>query len=202
VDGAFGLWAAAAPQRAHLVTGAGLADSWAVDAHKWLNVPYDCGLAICAHPQVQSRALSYTAAYLTGQGGPSPTLGDLVPESSRRARGFTVYAALRELGRDGVAELVERCCLLAQRFADGLRAGGDEVVAEVVLNQVLVAFGSDDRTDAVVAGVQAEGTCWLGATTWHGRRLMRVSVSNWSTTEADVDASVAAILRVAASTPA
>jgi glutamate/tyrosine decarboxylase-like PLP-dependent enzyme len=202
VDGAFGLWAAAAPQRAHLVAGAGLADSWAVDAHKWLNVPYDCGLAICAHPQVQSRALSYTAAYLTGQGGPSPTLGDLVPESSRRARGFTVYAALRELGRDGVAELVERCCRLAQRFADGLRVGGAEVVGEVVLNQVLVAFGDDARTDAVVEGVQAEGTCWLGATTWHGRRLMRVSVSNWSTTEADVDASVAAILRVSAATPA
>jgi glutamate/tyrosine decarboxylase-like PLP-dependent enzyme len=125
-------------------------------------------------------------------------LGDLVPESSRRARGFAVWAALRELGRDGVGELVDRCCALARRFADGLAAAGAVVVNDVVLNQVLVDFGSDARNDAVVDGVQREGTCWLGATTWHGRRLMRISVSNWSTTEADIDRSVAAVLRVAA----
>jgi glutamate/tyrosine decarboxylase-like PLP-dependent enzyme len=198
VDGAFGLWAGASPGRAHLVEGMDLADSWSCDGHKWLNVPYDCGFAICAHAQVHASSLSYTAAYLTGQGGSTPALGDLVPESSRRARGFAVWAALRELGRDGVADLVERCCVLAQRFADGLEAGGAEVVNDVVLNQVLVGFGSDERTDRVIAAVQREGTCWLGGTTWHGRRLMRVSVSNWSTTEHDIDRSVAAILRVAA----
>jgi glutamate/tyrosine decarboxylase-like PLP-dependent enzyme len=198
VDGAFGLWAGASPTRAHLVDGVDLADSWSCDGHKWLNVPYDCGFAICAHPQVHAGSLSYTASYLTGQGGSTPALGDLVPESSRRARGFTVWAALRELGREGVADLVDRCCTLAQRFADGLEAGGAEVVNDVVLNQVLVSFGSDDRTDRVIDAVQRDGTCWLGGTTWRGRRLMRVSVSNWSTTEADVDRSVAAILRVAA----
>jgi glutamate/tyrosine decarboxylase-like PLP-dependent enzyme len=199
VDGAFGLWAAASPSTAHLTAGVELADSWSCDGHKWLNVPYDCGFAICSRPAVHAAALSYTAAYLTGQGGPSPVLGDLVTESSRRARGFTVWAALRELGRDGVADLVDRCCSLARRFADGLEAGGAEVVNDVVLNQVLVGFGDDERTDRVVEAVQHEGTCWLGATTWHGRRLMRVSVSNWSTTTDDVDRSVAAILRVAAS---
>ena len=198
VDGAFGLWAGASPSKASLVDGVGLADSWSCDGHKWLNVPYDCGFAICAHPQVHAGSLSYTASYLTGQGGPTPALGDLVPESSRRARGFTVWAALRELGREGVADLVDRCCALAQRFADGLTVGGAEVVNDVVLNQVLVSFGSDARTDRIIDGVQRDGTCWLGGTTWRGRRLMRVSVSNWSTTEADVDRSVAAILRVAA----
>ena len=197
VDGAFGLWAAAAPGRAHLVDGVELADSWSCDGHKRLNVPYDCGFAICAHPDVHAGSLTYTAAYLTGQGGPTPALGDLVPESSRRARGFAVWAALRELGREGVADLIDRCCTLAQRFADGLEAGGAVVVNDVVLNQVLVSFGSDARTDRIIDGVQRDGTCWLGGTTWRGRRLMRVSVSNWSTTEADVDRSVAAILRVA-----
>jgi glutamate/tyrosine decarboxylase-like PLP-dependent enzyme len=198
VDGAFGLWAGASPDKAHLVDGVGLADSWSCDGHKWLNVPYDCGFAICAHPQVQAGSLSYTASYLTGQGGPTPALGDLVPESSRRARGFAVWAALRELGREGVADLVDRCCTLAERFADGLAAGGGaEVVNDVVLNQVLVSFGSDARTDRIIDGVQRDGTCWLGGTSWRGRRLMRVSVSNWSTTEADVDRSVEAVLRVA-----
>ncbi|MEO6414355.1 MAG: aminotransferase class V-fold PLP-dependent enzyme [Pedococcus sp.] len=198
VDGAFGLWAGASPSKAHLVDGVDLADSWSCDGHKWLNVPYDCGFAICAHPQVHAGSLSYTASYLTGQGGPTPALGDLVPESSRRARGFAVWAALRELGREGAADLVDRCCTLAQRFADGLAAGGAQVVNDVVLNQVLVSFGTDVRTDRIIDAVQRDGTCWLGGTTWRGRRLMRVSVSNWSTTQADVDRSVAAILRVAA----
>jgi glutamate/tyrosine decarboxylase-like PLP-dependent enzyme len=199
VDGAFGLWAAASPGMRHLVDGVDLADSWSCDGHKWLNVPYDCGFAICADPDEQAAAMSYTAAYLTGQGsGSAPSLGDLVPESSRRARGFPVWAALRELGSDGVAELVDRCCAMARRFAAGLTMGGAEVVGEVVLNQVLVSFGDDERTDRIVAEIQHEGTCWLGATTWHGRRLLRISVSNWSTSEDDVDRSVSAILRAAA----
>jgi glutamate/tyrosine decarboxylase-like PLP-dependent enzyme len=201
VDGAFGLWAAAAPARAHLVDGAELADSWACDGHKWLNVPYDCGFAICAHPEVHVAAMNYTASYLTGSGGPVPAPGDLVPESSRRARGFAVWAALRELGAEGMAELVERCCRLAARFAAGLAAGGLEIANDVVLNQVLVGFGADDRAedraDAVLAAVQREGTCWMGGTTWRGRRYMRIAVSNAATTEEDVDRSVAAVLRAA-----
>ena len=197
VDGAFGLWAAASPSLRHLLDGVELADSWGCDGHKWLNVPYDSAFAFCARPGVHETAMSYTAAYLTGS-GMFTGMADLTAESSRRARGFAVWAALRELGRDGVAELVDRCCLLARRFADGLAAGGAEVVNDVVLNQVLVGFGNDARTDRVVDSVQAEGSCWLGATTWRGRRLMRVSVSNHSTSAADVDRSVATILRVAA----
>jgi glutamate/tyrosine decarboxylase-like PLP-dependent enzyme len=199
VDGAFGLWAAAAPARSHLVDGVELADSWSCDGHKWLNVPYDCGFAICAHPDVHVAAMNYTASYLTGSGGPVPMPGDLVLESSRRARGFAVWAALRELGTEGMADLVERCCRLAARFADGLAAGGLEIANDVVLNQVLVGFGSGDdadaRTDAVIAAVQRDGTCWMGGTTWRGRRYMRIAVSNATTTEADVDRSVAAVLR-------
>jgi glutamate/tyrosine decarboxylase-like PLP-dependent enzyme len=197
VDGAFGLWAAAAPARSHLVDGAELADSWACDGHKWLNVPYDCGFAICAHPDVHVAAMNYTASYLTGSGGAVPAPGDLVLESSRRARGFAVWAALRELGADGMTELVERCCRLATRFAEGLAAGGMEIANDVVLNQVLVGFGDDARTDAVIDAVQREGTCWMGGTTWRGRRYMRIAVSNATTTEADVARSVAAVLRAA-----
>ena len=198
VDGAFGLWAAASPTTRHLVTGIERADSWGCDGHKWLNLPYDSAFAFCAHPQVHQSSVSYTASYLVGSGGGEVGPSDLTLQSSRRARGFAVWAGLRELGREGVAQLVERNCRLARRFADGLARGGAEVVNDVVLNQVLVGFGGDARTDAVVAGVQQEGTCWLGGTTWRGRRLMRVSVSNWSTTDADVDRSVDAILRVAA----
>lgn len=197
VDGAFGLWAAASPVRAHLVDGVELADSWACDGHKWLNLPYDSGFAICADPAIQVAALSYTAAYLVGSGGARPGPSDLTPESSRRARGFAAWSAIRELGADGVAALVERCCVLAARFADGLAAAGAEVGNDVVLNQVLARFGGDARTDAVVEAVQHDGTCWLGGTTWRGRRWIRVSVSNATTTEADVDRSVAAVLRAA-----
>jgi glutamate/tyrosine decarboxylase-like PLP-dependent enzyme len=196
VDGAFGLWAAASPTTRGLVDGIELADSWGTDAHKWLNVPYDSGFVFCAHPAEHVAAASYTASYLVGSGA-VPTPSDFVPESSRRARGFAVWAALRELGRDGVRDLVDSCCRLARRFADGLTAGGAEVVNDVVLNQVLVGFGSNEKTDAVIEGVQLDGTCWLGGTSWHGRRLMRISVSNFSTTEQDVDRSVAAILRIA-----
>jgi glutamate/tyrosine decarboxylase-like PLP-dependent enzyme len=202
VDGAFGLWAAASPSLRHLVDGVELADSWGVDGHKWLNVPYDSAFALCAHPETQAAAVSYTAAYLTGSGVGPPLSGDLTLSSSRRARGFATWAAIRQLGRSGITDLVDRCCALARRFADGLAAGGvgATIANEVVLNQVLVDFGDDARTDRIVEAVQADGTCWLGATTWHGRRMMRISVSNWSTTEADVDRSVEAILRLAAET--
>ncbi|MDW3846351.1 pyridoxal-dependent decarboxylase [Micromonospora sp. BRA006-A] len=196
VDGAFGLWAAASPSTRHLVDGLEAADSWACDGHKWLNLPYDTAFAFCARPDAHAAAMSLAAAYLVGSGG-VPAGAELTAESSRRARGFAVWAGLRELGRDGVAALVERCCALARRFADGLTAAGFEVVNDVVLNQVLVGFGDDARTDRVVAAVQADGTCWAGGTTWRGRRLMRISVSNATTTEADVDRSVAAIARLA-----
>ncbi|RSM81398.1 aspartate aminotransferase family protein [Amycolatopsis sp. WAC 01375] len=193
VDGAFGLWAAAAPSLRKLTAGLETADSWAVDGHKWLNVPYDSGYAFCAHPESHRAAMALTAAYLTGQGdGGVRAPSDFVPESSRRARGFATWAALSELGRAGIAEMVERCCALARRFAEKLEASeGITVVSDVVLNQVLVGFG--DETDRIVEAVQRSGECWMGATTWHGRRLMRISVSNWSTTEADVDRAVAAI---------
>jgi glutamate/tyrosine decarboxylase-like PLP-dependent enzyme len=197
VDGAFGLWAAANPATRHLVDGVELADSWGCDGHKWLNVPYDSAFALVARPDVHAAALSYAAAYLVGSGAATPRLGDLTPESSRRARGFAVWAALRHLGRAGVAELVDRCCRLARRFADGLAAGGAEIRNDVVLNQVLVGFGDDARTDRVIEAVQTDGTCWLGGTTWRGRRLMRVSVSNATTTESDVDRCVATILQLA-----
>jgi glutamate/tyrosine decarboxylase-like PLP-dependent enzyme len=197
VDGAFGLWAAASPDTRHLIDGVELADSWCCDGHKWLNVPYDSGYVFCAHPTDHLAAVSVTASYLAGSTGASG-LSNYVLESSRRARGFATWAALRQLGRDGVADLVERCCRLARRFAAGLEAGGARIANDVVLNQVLVDFGDSDRTDRVIAAIQQDGTCWMGGTTWQGRRLMRISVSNWSTTEDDVDRSVGAVLRVAA----
>ncbi len=197
VDGAFGLWAAASPRFAHLTRGVEGADSWGTDAHKWLNVPYDSGLAFCRDAELHAATMSYRAAYLTGSESADPVLGDLTPESSRRARGFAVWAALRELGRSGVAGLVDQCCDQARLMADLLRAGGATIHNDVVLNQVLVGFGNDERTDEVVEAVQREGTCWVGATSWQGRRLMRISVSNWSTTEEDVERSGEAILRCA-----
>jgi glutamate/tyrosine decarboxylase-like PLP-dependent enzyme len=195
IDGAFGLWAAASPSLRHLVAGMEGADSWGTDGHKWLNVPYDGGYAFCAHPDAHRASMAYTAAYLVGQGSDllrSP--GDFVMESSRRARGFAAWAALRSLGRDGVADLVDRCCALAQRFAEQLDAlDGAEVAHDVVLNQVMVRFTDDATTDRVIDLVQRSGECWMGATTWHGMRLMRISVSGHGTTESDVDRSVAAI---------
>ncbi|HKT01622.1 MAG TPA: pyridoxal-dependent decarboxylase, partial [Rugosimonospora sp.] len=198
VDGAFGLWAQAAPDRRHLTEGVAAADSWAVDGHKWLNVPYDCGYAITAHPDSHRDAYASTASYYVRGGGPQQSRDgmDWVPEASRRARGIATWAALRSLGRQGVAELVERCCTHAARFA-GLVAAqpGVAVLNEVVLNQVLVRFGdSDDHTRAVLAAVQREGTCWAGGSTWHGQAVMRWSASNWSTTAADVTRSAEAIL--------
>ncbi|HYO31697.1 MAG TPA: aminotransferase class V-fold PLP-dependent enzyme [Nocardioidaceae bacterium] len=197
VDGAFGLWAGVAPSRRHLVAGVEAADSWASDAHKWLNVPYDSGLVFCSRPDVHTAAVSYTAAYLVGSGGAVAGRSDFTLASSRRARGFAVWAALRELGRHGVADLVERNCQLASRFAEALRAQGAEIANDVVLNQVLVSFGDDATTDRVIAAIQRDGTCWMGGTTWRGRRYMRISVSNYATTQRDVDRSVEAILRLA-----
>ena len=200
VDGAFGLWAAASPRTSELVRGIELADSWACDGHKWLNVPYDAGYAFCAHPEVHATALAYTAAYLTGQvAGREFGGGDFVPESSRRARGFATWAALRSLGRSGVADLVDRCCMLARRFATRLdQLDGVEVVNDVVLNQVLVRVGDADLTDRLERAIHADGTCWMGATTWRGERLLRIAVSNWSTTEADVDLVVETLARLRA----
>jgi glutamate/tyrosine decarboxylase-like PLP-dependent enzyme len=200
VDGAFGLWAAASPRLRHLVAGVERADSWATDAHKWLNVPYDCGVVFCADPIAHRAAMGSRASYLVHAAGGERDPFDYNPESSRRARGFPVYAALRVLGRPGVADLVDRCCALARRFADRLStADGVDVLNEVVLNQVLVRFrGDDELTREVVRRVQADGTCWLGGTTWQGRAAMRISVSSWSTDESDVDRSAAAVLRCAA----
>ncbi len=195
VDGAFGLWAGASPQTAHLVEGIDLADSWGCDGHKWLNVPYDSGYAFCAHPDVHATAMAYTASYLTGQvAGRMFGGGDFVLESSRRARGFATWAAIRSLGRAGIADMVDRCCRLARRLASGLdQIDGVEVVNEVVLNQVLVRVGDTELTNAVERRIQQEGVCWLGATTWRGQRLLRISVSNWSTTEDDIDSCVSAV---------
>ncbi len=196
VDGAFGLWAAAVPGRAHLVDGIALADSWATDAHKWLNTPYDSGLAIVRDPHALQAAMAITAAYLPTE-SPYRNPADFTPELSRRARGVDVWAALRQQGRAGVAELIDRCCRHATRFAEGLRAAGHEVLNDVVLNQVLVAFGDSVTTQRVITAVQEDGTCWCGITQWQGRTAMRISVSSWATTEADVELSLAAIVRVA-----
>jgi glutamate/tyrosine decarboxylase-like PLP-dependent enzyme len=198
VDGAFGLWARASAALRSSVDGIELADSWATDAHKWLNVPYDCGIAIVRHADDHRAAMTSTAAYLVQTGGPERDGVDWVPEFSRRGRGMTVYAALRHLGRAGVASLVDRNCAHARRMAELLsRRAGVEVLNEVALNQVLVRFGGDDETTRrVIAGVQREGTCWLGGTTWHDLAAMRVSFSNWATSEDDVERSADAILGV------
>jgi len=198
VDGAFGLWAAASPTLRSLVVGLEEADSWATDAHKWLNVPYDSGLAFCAHPDAHRAAMAASAAYLERDEHSPREQMDWNPEFSRRARGVPIYAALRSLGRAGVADLVDGSCRHAQRFADRLGAEPDvTVLNDVVLNQVLVAFETGVPTEEVVRRVQADGTCWLSGTTWQGRPAMRISVCNWQTTSADVDRSVAAIMKAA-----
>ena len=194
VDGAFGLWARVAPERAYLVEGVELADSWATDAHKWLNSPYDCGIAIVRDGEALRKSLGITADYLPGGhvNGMDYTL-----EGSRRPRGVDAWAALRSLGRHGLADLVERNCRQAKRFADAFSVAGLRVLNDVVLNQVLVTFGDDARTRKVIAAIQEEGTCWCGVTIWQGVTAMRVSVISWATTDDDVDRSVEAILRVA-----
>lgn len=205
VDAAFGLWAAASPAHRHLVSGVALADSWATDGHKWLNVPYDSGFAIVADAAAHHAAFSADAAYLEKTSGEERDPEDWVPEFSRRARGFPVYAALRSLGREGVSALVDRCCAHARAIADRLRrAPGVEILNDVVLNQVLVRFTPRSGADAdaftrdVVQRVQRDGTCWLSGTTWQGRAAMRISLSGWSTTAADVARSADAILGAAA----
>jgi glutamate/tyrosine decarboxylase-like PLP-dependent enzyme len=204
VDSAFGLWARASRELRHLADGIELADSWATDAHKWLNVPYDCGVAIVRHAADHRAAMTSTAAYLVQTQGIERDAVDWVPEFSRRARGIPVYATLRALGRAGVEDLIDRGCARARQMADVLRrAPGVEVLNDVVLNQVLVRFGGDDElTRRVVTGVQQEGTCWLGGTTWQEKAAMRISVSNWATTEEDAARSADAILRVFASVAA
>jgi glutamate/tyrosine decarboxylase-like PLP-dependent enzyme len=195
VDGAFGLWAAASPRYAHLAEGCAEADSWATDAHKWLNVPYDSGLAFVRNPKDLLGAMSLQAAYLPQGDHREPS--QYVPELSRRARGVDVWAALKSLGRSGLADLIERCCRCATRFAKGLSEAGFEILNEVVLNQVLVSFGTPEETQRVIAEVQQDGTCWCGPTVWQQRHAMRISVSSWMTTEEDVDKSLEAILRIA-----
>ncbi len=195
VDGAFGLWAAASRERAHLLDGAQDADSWALDAHKWLNVPYDSGLAFCREPGHLVAAMSMSAAYLLQGNTREPSLQ--TPEMSRRARGVEIWAALRVLGRSGVADLIERTCRHAARFAEGLEAAGYTILNDVQLNQVLVSFGDAETTRRVIAGIQADGTCWCGGTVWQGHVAMRISVSSWATTEEDVEKSLEAMLRVA-----
>jgi glutamate/tyrosine decarboxylase-like PLP-dependent enzyme len=195
VDGAFGLWAAASPRLRHLVRGADRADSWITDAHKWLNVPYDSGIVLCAHPESHRRAMTVQAEYLIQDAGERLVRDqvDWVPEFSRRARGFAVYAALRSLGRSGLVELVERCCAQARRFADQIgELPGVEVINDVVLNQVLFRLEDDERTDAALARVQASGEVWLSGTTWDGRKAIRVSVSNWQTGDEEMDLAVEA----------
>lgn len=196
VDGAFGLWAAATPERAHLTSGFAVADSWATDAHKWLNVPYDSGLAFVRDREALRSAMSPPMASFPQGSGREPW--EYSPEASRRARGIEIWAALVSLGRSGVADLVERTCRFASQFAQGLREAGWQILNEVVLNQLLVSFGSDAKTERVIAAVQKDGTCWCGGTVWHDHAAMRISVSSWATSEEDVQRSFAAILRVAA----
>ena len=197
VDGAFGLWAAAAPSRAYLTQGVEEADSWATDAHKWLNVPYDSGMGFVRDGEALRAAMAVTAEYLPitmGHRNPS----DYTPELSRRARGVEVWAALRSLGRSGLADLIERTCRYARRFAQGLTEAGYEVLNDVVLNQVLVSFGDADTTRKIIAELQADGTCWCGGTVWQGHTAMRISVSSWATKEDDVERSLTAMLGIAA----
>lgn len=196
VDGAFGLWAAAVPALRHLVAGMDAADSWATDAHKWLNVPYDCGLAFVRDGAALQSAMAITAEYLPSD-SPERNPADFTPELSRRARGVEVWAALRSLGRSGVEQMIGGCVRHAQRFAAGLREAGFEILNEVVLNQVVVSFGDAERNRRVIEAIQQDGTCWCGTTVWQGRPAMRISVSSWATTAEDVEKSLAAMVRVA-----
>jgi glutamate/tyrosine decarboxylase-like PLP-dependent enzyme len=196
VDGAFGLWATTAPSTLHLTKGIAEADSWATDFHKWLNVPYDSGLALVRDAEALRAAMAITADYLpTASQFRNPS--DFTPELSRRGRGVEVWAALRSLGRKGVTELIERNCRQARRFAEGLQAAGFRMLNDVVLNQVLVTFGDAETTNRVISEIQTEGTCWCGSTVWQGQTAMRISVSSWATTDADIERSLDAIIRIA-----
>jgi len=195
VDGAFGLWAAVSPKYRHLTVGFEQADSWATDAHKWPNVNYDSGIVLVKDGRALRSAMTIAAAYLEGGARREPM--HHTPESSRRARGVELWAALKSMGREGLCSLIERTCAHAQRFAEGFRKAGFDVLNDVVINQVLVAFGSPEATQRVIRGVQEDSTCWCGGTVWRGKSAMRVSVSSWATTEADVKLSLEAILRIA-----
>jgi len=196
VDGAFGLWGAVSPLYAKLLNGVNDADSWAIDCHKWLNVPQDSGIVVVREPEHLRRAMSAgSAAYLAQGAGREPW--QYTPDSSRRARGVELWAAIRSLGRSGLREMIERNCRQARLFADRLRAAGYAILNDVVLNQVLVSFGDPEQTRRVIADIQADGTCWCGGTVWQGRTAMRISVSSWATTDDDVDRSVAAMIRIA-----
>jgi glutamate/tyrosine decarboxylase-like PLP-dependent enzyme len=195
VDGAFGLWAAASPKYRHFTSGFAQADSWATDAHKWPNVNYDSGIVLVKDGMALRSAMTMTAAYLQAGARREPMYH--TPESSRRARGVELWAALKSLGREGLCSLIERTCDHAQRFANGFREAGLEVLNDVVINQVLVSFGSAETTQKVIRAVQEDGTCWCGGTLWQGKTAMRVSVSSWATTEPDVDLSLETILRIA-----
>lgn len=198
VDGAFGLWAAASSRLKHLVAGIDRADSWATDAHKWLNVPHDSGIAIVCDAEALRRSMSISASYYPPDSHAKRQPMQLGPDSSRRARAIEIWATLRFLGKRGVEDLIDRTCGHARKFAACLRAAGHEVLNDVVLNQVLVSFGDDEKTARVIDAVQAEGTCWCGGTVWKERKAMRISVSSWATTDSDVIRSLEAILRIAA----
>jgi glutamate/tyrosine decarboxylase-like PLP-dependent enzyme len=195
VDGAFGLWAAVSPEYHRWTKGFEQADSWATDAHKWPNIGYDCGIALVRDPEDLRAAMSIAASYLALGEHREPA--DYNPELSRRARGVELWAGLRSLGRSGMAEIVERTSSHARRFAAGLKAAGFQVLNDVVINQVLVSFGSAEKTLRTIARLQAGGTCWCGSTVWQGHTAMRISVSSWATTREDVDRSLAAMLKAA-----
>jgi glutamate/tyrosine decarboxylase-like PLP-dependent enzyme len=198
IDGAFGLWAAASGDRKHQVAGVELADSWAVDAHKWLNTPYDCGIAICQEPHAVHNVMTTLAPYLT-QGTDVPPK-DMVPEFSRRARGVEVWAAIKEMGSDGIEKLIDRCCQHAQCLAEGLQALGYEILNDVVLNQVVATIGKDGEIQTIINKVQAEGECWFGATTWQGKSAIRLSVSSWATTNSGIERTLESIGKATNST--
>jgi glutamate/tyrosine decarboxylase-like PLP-dependent enzyme len=200
VDGAFGLWAAASPKYKHLVQGFELADSWATDAHKWPNINYDSGIVLVRDAMALRAAMSISAAYLQPGSRREPT--HHTPEASRRARGIELWAGLKSLGRSGLAELIERTCAHARRFAAGLQEAGYEILNDVVLNQVMVSFGAAEKTQQVIRRIQEEGTCWCGGTVWKGKTAMRISVSSWATTDADVEKSLGAMIRIARETRA
>jgi glutamate/tyrosine decarboxylase-like PLP-dependent enzyme len=195
VDGAFGLWANASPKYRHFLRGFEEADSWATDAHKWLNVGYDSGIVIVREGKALRAAMTSTAAYLEPGARREPM--NHTPEASRRARGVELWAALKSFGKSGLCSLIERTCAHAQKFAEGLRYAGFDVLNEVVINQVLVSFGSAETTREIIRRVQEDGTCWCGGTIWQGTAAMRISVSSWATTEADVERSLAAITHIA-----
>jgi glutamate/tyrosine decarboxylase-like PLP-dependent enzyme len=195
VDGAFGLWAGASPKKSYLTEGVELADSWATDAHKWLNVPYDSGIVFVKNPDDLRSAMSMEASYLDQSGSRIPY--HYTPELSRKARAIEIWAALRSLGKKGVANLIDRTCSHAERFAEGLKNAGFKILNDVVINQVLVSFGSSEVTDKIISEIQKDGTCWVGGTKWNGESAMRISVSSWATTDDDVERSLEAMIRIA-----